>query len=321
MTLVEYADLQCPYCAQWARETLPVLVDEYVETGKLRIVFHGLAFIGPDSDKALRTAIAAGQDDQLWDIVHGLYASQGAENSGWVSDGLVGEIVSGVPGLDGEKLLSARWGSSVTLEMKRAAAAATRAGVHGTPAFQIGPTGGRLELVEVSSLGPDGIRPRSRRCWRDERARAPARKRRARCSRRGDHRLSALRSPQRWRLVCSTGGCETVQSSSYAEVLGVPVAALGLVGYLGLLLAALARGEWARLSQVTLALTGFLFSAYLLYVQFAVIDAICQWCVATDVLTTAIVALALLRLGSAARLRSASLRSKPSSGRVVRVKV
>jgi protein-disulfide isomerase len=159
VTLVEYADLQCPYCAQWARETLPVIVHEYVETGKLRIVFNGLAFIGPDSDKALRTAIAAGQDDHLWDLVHGLYASQGGENSGWVTDGLVGQIASGVPGLDGDKLLSARWGSGVEPELRHAAAVAERAGINGTPAFQIGRTGGRLSLVEITSLGPEGIRP------------------------------------------------------------------------------------------------------------------------------------------------------------------
>jgi uncharacterized membrane protein len=97
-------------------------------------------------------------------------------------------------------------------------------------------------------------------------------------------------------LVCSTGGCDTVQGSAYAEVLGVPVAALGLVGFLGLLLAAAARGEWARLSQVTLAFTAFAFGVYLLYIQLAVIDAICEWCLATDVLTTVIIALALLRL-------------------------
>ena len=97
-------------------------------------------------------------------------------------------------------------------------------------------------------------------------------------------------------LACSTGGCEAVQGSSYAEVLGVPVAALGLVGFLGLLLAAAARGDLARLSQVTLALTVFAFGAYLLYIQLVVIDAICEWCLATDVLTTVIVALALLRL-------------------------
>lgn len=97
-------------------------------------------------------------------------------------------------------------------------------------------------------------------------------------------------------LICSTGGCETVQNSSYAEVLGVPVAALGLVGFLGLLVTALAGGEWARLSQATLALSAFLFGAYLLYIQLVVIGAICQWCLATDVLMTAITALALLRL-------------------------
>ena len=118
-----------------------------------------MAFIGSDSDKALRTVIAAGEDDHLWDVVHGLYAGQGAENAGWVTDELVSEIAAGVPGLDGATLLSTRWEATVDAEMKRTADAATRAGVHSTPAFQIGPTGGPLELVEVSSLAPEGIRP------------------------------------------------------------------------------------------------------------------------------------------------------------------
>jgi len=97
-------------------------------------------------------------------------------------------------------------------------------------------------------------------------------------------------------LVCTTGGCETVQSSAYADVLGVPVAALGFAGFLGLLVAAVGRGEWARLGQATLALAAFLFGGYLLYIQLAVIHAVCQWCLATDLITTAIAALALLRL-------------------------
>ena len=100
-------------------------------------------------------------------------------------------------------------------------------------------------------------------------------------------------------LVCSTGGCETVQSSSYAELLGLPVAALGLAGFVVLLAAALARGDWARLVNATVALAAFLVAAYLLAVQLIVIDAICQWCVVTDVLTTALAALALVRLGPA----------------------
>lgn len=96
-------------------------------------------------------------------------------------------------------------------------------------------------------------------------------------------------------LVCSTGGCETVQSSRYAEVLGVPVAGLGLAAFLGLFAAALARGEWARLGQATLALSALVFSCYLLVIQFAAIGAVCQWCLAADLVTTAIAAVALLR--------------------------
>ena len=97
-------------------------------------------------------------------------------------------------------------------------------------------------------------------------------------------------------LVCSTGGCETVQSSPYAEVLGMPVAAVGLAGFLVLLVVGLSRGEWARLLHGTLALAAFFFGVYLLYVQVAVIEALCQWCLATDALLTTIAALALLRL-------------------------
>ncbi len=102
-------------------------------------------------------------------------------------------------------------------------------------------------------------------------------------------------------IACSTGGCETVQSSTYAELFGVPVAALGVAGFLGLLAAATLRGELARLAQATFALTAVLFGAYLLYVQLAVIDAICQWCVGTDAVVTAIAGLALLRLRLGAR--------------------
>jgi protein-disulfide isomerase len=159
VTLVEYADLQCPYCAQWARDALPTLIEDYVKPGRLRIVFNGLAFIGADSDKALRTAIAAGQENHFWDVVHGLYANQGHENAGWVTDDLVVGIAAAVSRLDGDKLLETRWESSVEAAIKRAADAAQAAGVSGTPTFQVGPTGGRLDLVRVDSLGPEGIVP------------------------------------------------------------------------------------------------------------------------------------------------------------------
>jgi len=157
VTLVEYADLQCPYCAEWAVRTFPVLVSDYVRTGKLRIVFHGLAFLGPDSDTALRTALAAGREDRLWDVVAGFYARQGAEN-GWITDELVDDVVTEA-GLDSGRLRDARSESSVTAELRNAQAAADAAGVHGTPSFQLGRTGGALELVKLRSLAPEGITP------------------------------------------------------------------------------------------------------------------------------------------------------------------
>jgi protein-disulfide isomerase len=159
VTLVEYADLQCPYCAQWARETLPVLVRDYVRPGKLRIVFKGLAFIGPDSEKALRTAIVAGHHDHLWEMVHGFYARQGTENAGWVSDDLIREIAVEVPGLDGNTLLAGSSTDLVQSELDEAAASAQAAGVRGTPSFEVGRTGGPRGLLQLSSLGPEGLVP------------------------------------------------------------------------------------------------------------------------------------------------------------------
>ena len=159
VTLVEYADLQCPYCGQWARGTLPTLVDRYVRTGKLRIVFNGLAFVGPDSNTALRTALAAGRHGHLWDVVDGLFVRQGRENSGWVTDDVIREVAAGVPGLDAEKLLHERWNNGIAGEIARAAETANTHGIASTPSFQLGPTGGTLKRLELASIDPAGIVP------------------------------------------------------------------------------------------------------------------------------------------------------------------
>jgi uncharacterized membrane protein len=87
--------------------------------------------------------------------------------------------------------------------------------------------------------------------------------------------------------VGGSGGCETVQSSRYATVLGVPVAVLGLVGYAGLLFSAVLRGELGVYLGFMIALVGTLFSAYLTYLEVFVIHAICQWCVASAAIMVA----------------------------------
>ena len=96
-------------------------------------------------------------------------------------------------------------------------------------------------------------------------------------------------------IQCGTGGCETVQSSRYAYFVGMPVAIWGLGAYGALLALALAgvQPQWAsstRLGWAILALAtvGVVFSAYLTYLEAAVIRAWCRWCVVSALLITLI---------------------------------
>jgi uncharacterized membrane protein len=107
-------------------------------------------------------------------------------------------------------------------------------------------------------------------------------------------------------IACSTGGCEKVQSSSYAELAGVPVAVIGLAGYALILATAFLSGEVGALAAAALTLGGFAFAVYLVYVQLGVIDAVCQWCIANDVVMAALVAVSLLRVRAVSRAAGVS---------------
>ena len=99
-------------------------------------------------------------------------------------------------------------------------------------------------------------------------------------------------------LVCSTGGCETVQQSEYATIGPIPIAALGLGMFLVLAGLALVRifdwrisildAEIANFAAWGITLTALLYYAYLVYLELFVLDAICQWCVGTTIATVAI---------------------------------
>lgn len=98
--------------------------------------------------------------------------------------------------------------------------------------------------------------------------------------------------------VCAGGGggCQTVQASDYAELASVPVALIGLLGYLALAATLLVPGEPGRAAGMGLAVTGAGFSLYLTYLELFVIDAICQWCVANAVIMLVLAALTTLRV-------------------------
>ena len=91
-------------------------------------------------------------------------------------------------------------------------------------------------------------------------------------------------------------GCEVVQRSDYAELAGVPVALLGLLGYAATLLTLLWDGERARSATALLALVGAGFSGWLTYVEIARLDAICAWCVASALCMAVLAGFAVARV-------------------------
>lgn len=86
--------------------------------------------------------------------------------------------------------------------------------------------------------------------------------------------------------IAGGGACEEVQESEYAKLAGIPVAVLGMAAYAALFATALIPGPVSSAAGAGIALAGVVFSAWLLYAQLALIDAVCQWCVANDVVIT-----------------------------------
>lgn len=157
--MLQFEDLQCPICKTYTDDAFPAIVEEYVRPGRVKIDFRGLAFLGPDSDKALRIVVAAGFQNKLWDVVGLLYAQQGEENSGWVTDELIDEILAQVPGLDAAKVKVDAKSAAVTKEIAAVQAEATALKVPGTPWFYIGVGLNQPYEIQPQSLTPSAFRP------------------------------------------------------------------------------------------------------------------------------------------------------------------
>jgi protein-disulfide isomerase len=152
-TLIEFADLQCPFCAQYAEDTLPQVIEDYVRPGRLRLELRLLAFLGPDSVRGRQVANAAALQNRLWSFTDLFFRNQGEENSGYATDAFLQRLARRTPGLDTDEL-AADFGSSQANALSRQAdRMATRLGVQGTPAFYLVKDGGTPEPIEIDSLG------------------------------------------------------------------------------------------------------------------------------------------------------------------------
>lgn len=116
-------------------------------------------------------------------------------------------------------------------------------------------------------------------------------------------------------IICIGEGCSIVADSVYAEVFGVPMAVLGLIGFafiLGSAVAALRLSgqarDWAISAVYGFALIGLLYSGYLTYLELFVIQAICTWCVVSAMVVAAIFVLAAVELWQGLSHRSVAVR-------------
>jgi protein-disulfide isomerase len=147
VTMVEFADLQCPYCREYSEKALPDIVRRYVRTGQVRLELRLLRFLGPDSDLLARTAAGASEQNRMWQVAALAYGRQGRENSGYVDADFLNGLVrdAGLSKVDA--------GPRAEQIVAAAEEQARRANVESTPAFLIGPTGGPLDAFQPDSLG------------------------------------------------------------------------------------------------------------------------------------------------------------------------
>jgi protein-disulfide isomerase len=151
VTLIEFADQQCPGCRYYSLNVFPALVKEYVKPGKVKMHYQGYPFIGRDSMKALKFLLAAAEQDRLWQLQEALYRYQGRENSGWITDDLIRQLASEIPGLDVDKLFADAQSASIAKEANADLATAEAANLPGTPTFFVQIGSRKPYYVDVSS--------------------------------------------------------------------------------------------------------------------------------------------------------------------------
>jgi protein-disulfide isomerase len=151
-TLIEFADLQCPFCAEYATDTLPGVIDEYVRSGRVRLELRLLAFLGPDSVRGREWANAAALQDRLWGFSDRFFRNQGEENSGYATDAFLERLARQTPGLDMAQLeedIGSPEARGLTREAERLG---EELQVPGTPAFYLVRDGEAPQPVEIDQL-------------------------------------------------------------------------------------------------------------------------------------------------------------------------
>jgi protein-disulfide isomerase len=153
-TLIEFADLQCPFCGEYSDNGLATVIRNYVRTGKLRYQLHIRSFLGPDSVKAAGAAAVAAKENRLYQFSDLFYRRQQQENTGYVTPSFLRGVANG-SGVDPAKALAGAANPNGQPQVAAAEKLASQLGSNSTPAFYVRLQSGRLVPVEPKALdGP-----------------------------------------------------------------------------------------------------------------------------------------------------------------------
>lgn len=157
VTIIEFADLKCPYCRDFSKKSFPTIVTEYIKTGKVKMEFRNLTFVGEgsapgDSRDAATAAGAAGMQNKLWSFVDLFYQNQKDELTRYATDDWLRKVGNSIPGLDVEKMMSSRKNPEISSQLDEAQTKFDDAGFNGTPSFMISKTGETPEELPYTSV-------------------------------------------------------------------------------------------------------------------------------------------------------------------------
>lgn len=137
VTIDLFEDFQCPACESWGSGVFPRLAANELTNGTAKLVFHAMAFIGPESIAAAHAGYAAAQQGRFWDMWATIYGNQGAENRGsYTRERLVSMATE--LGLDVAKFETDMDSPEAAAALTASTGEADAAGVSSTPSIVIG---------------------------------------------------------------------------------------------------------------------------------------------------------------------------------------
>jgi protein-disulfide isomerase len=153
-TLTEFIDLQCPLCQEFETQQMPNIVQRYVRTGKLNVRLEPWSILdrpgGPgDSNRGQAATIAASLQNKGFQFAQMLYNNQGQEDSGWLTEDMVGSAASSVDGMDPRRVIDDLNASGVKATVNDVDNQASAHGFNGTPTLLLNHRGQKAHVVSV----------------------------------------------------------------------------------------------------------------------------------------------------------------------------